>query len=93
MSPRSDVSRAAAKKKTTKTAVARQVPTTPKPEQSATTTSQALTPDVSPEQRHQMIAELAYLRAEKRGFQGGDPLVDWVEAEREIDRELRGDPH
>ncbi len=31
-----------------------------------------------------MIAELAYFRAEKRGFNGGDPVEDWLAAEREI---------
>lgn len=32
-----------------------------------------------------MIAEAAYLRAERRGFSLGDPLDDWLAAEREID--------
>lgn len=41
--------------------------------------------DVSAEQRHQMIAEAAYLRAERRGFSLGDPLDDWLAAEQEID--------
>lgn len=35
--------------------------------------------------REQMIAQAAYLRAEKRGFQGGDPVADWLEAEAEVD--------
>jgi hypothetical protein len=33
-----------------------------------------------------MVAEAAYYRAEQRGFQGGDPALDWFEAEAEIDR-------
>jgi hypothetical protein len=44
--------------------------------------------DVSIEQRHRMIAEAAYLRAERRGFKGGDPLEDWLAAEAEIDEVL-----
>jgi len=36
-----------------------------------------------------MIQLAAYLRAEKRGFQGGDPMHDWIEAEREIDATLK----
>lgn len=36
-----------------------------------------------------MIAEAAYLRAEKRGFAGGDPVEDWLTAEREIDKVLK----
>jgi prefoldin subunit 5 len=37
-----------------------------------------------------MIAEAAYFRAEHRGFQGGDPLDDWLQAEAEIDRMTAG---
>lgn len=47
---------------------------------------------ITPERRHAMIAELAYLRAERRGFDGGDPLVDWLEGEREVDRLLTRRP-
>jgi hypothetical protein len=32
-----------------------------------------------------MIAIAAYYLAERRGFNGGDPLQDWLEAESEID--------
>jgi chromosome segregation ATPase len=39
----------------------------------------------SSRQREHMIAEAAYFRAERRGFQGGDPLEDWLQAEAEID--------
>lgn len=35
--------------------------------------------------RRRMIAEAAYFRAEKRNFKGGDPVTDWIEAEREIE--------
>lgn len=45
-------------------------------------------PNISDEQRHQMIAEAAYLRAERRGFNDHNPLLDWVEAEAEIDARL-----
>jgi hypothetical protein len=37
-----------------------------------------------------MIAEAAYFRAERRGFQRGDPLDDWLQAEAEIDRMAAG---
>ncbi|MEO6422682.1 MAG: DUF2934 domain-containing protein [Candidatus Nitrotoga sp.] len=36
------------------------------------------------EQRHQMIAEAAYQRAQKRDFIGGDPENEWYEAEAEV---------
>jgi hypothetical protein len=51
------------------------------------TTSQTMTAD----QRHSMIQAAAYLRAEKRGFQNGNPTQDWVDAEREIDAMLSDD--
>jgi hypothetical protein len=40
---------------------------------------------VSAEQRHAMIAESAYRRAERRGFTSGDPISDWLESEKEVD--------
>jgi hypothetical protein len=52
-----------------------------------TTVPEVRTP-VQPEERRRMIAEAAYLRAEARGFQGGDPVQDWLEAEQEIDIRL-----
>ena len=38
--------------------------------------------------RRQLIAECAYMRAEQRGFAGGSPEQDWLEAEMEIDQLL-----
>jgi hypothetical protein len=35
--------------------------------------------------REEMIAIAAYYLAERRGFNGGDPLQDWLVAESEID--------
>jgi hypothetical protein len=36
-----------------------------------------------------MIAEAAYLRAERRGFAPGNEHEDWLAAEAEVDRLLR----
>lgn len=44
--------------------------------------------ELSPELRHEMIREAAYFRAEKRGFEGGDPISDWLLSEQEIDSAL-----
>ncbi len=41
--------------------------------------------------RHELIAEMAYYRAERRGFAAGDPDEDWREAEREVEELLRRD--
>lgn len=43
---------------------------------------------ISPEERQRFIAEAAYFRAAERGFQGGDPVDDWLSAEAEINRAL-----
>ena len=36
-------------------------------------------------ERHRMIAEAAYYRAEQRGFACGDETLDWLAAEQDID--------
>jgi hypothetical protein len=38
--------------------------------------------------REEMIAVAAYFRAEHRGFDGGDPVADWLAAEAEVDAAL-----
>lgn len=43
---------------------------------------------ITPEERHRMIAETAYFLAQERGFTGGDPVSDWIEAERRVDQQL-----
>jgi hypothetical protein len=55
--------------------------------------SSAVTPSVSAEQRHAMIAESAYRRAELRGFQGGDAMQDWLDGEKEVDALLSRAAH
>lgn len=45
-------------------------------------------PLISTQERQRMIAEAAYYRALDRGFSGGDPVDDWLAAEREISRLL-----
>lgn len=44
--------------------------------------------EVSPEERHQLIAKAAYFRAEQRSFMPGHELQDWLEAEVEIETRL-----
>ena len=43
---------------------------------------------VMAEERHRLIAETAYFLAQERSFTGGDPVADWIEAERRVDRQL-----
>ena len=61
---------------------ARQPAPQPKPRRHATV--QPIAPDV----REIMIAEAAYYLAERRGFEPGAELDDWLAAEGEIDRLL-----
>ncbi len=42
------------------------------------------------EQRHAMIAEAAYYLSERRGFESGHELEDWLLAESEIAAVIRG---
>ena len=44
---------------------------------------------VSGDARRAMVAQAAYLRAERRGFAGGDEVEDWLAAEAEVDALLR----
>lgn len=39
-------------------------------------------------ERHKKISKAAYYRAEKRGFQAGYEVLDWLEAEDEIDSSM-----
>ena len=40
--------------------------------------------------RQAMIAEIAYFRAERRGFEPGHELEDWLAAEKEVFERLFG---
>jgi hypothetical protein len=42
---------------------------------------------LTPAERHRRISDLAYRRAEMRGFAPGHEHEDWLEAEREVDAE------
>ena len=39
-------------------------------------------------EQKKMVSEAAYYRAVSRNFEGGDPVADWLEAEREITTKL-----
>jgi hypothetical protein len=56
-------------------------PKTTKP----TTVAPPTRTQVSEDTRRAMIAEAAYLRAERRGFAPGGEHEDWMAAEREVD--------
>jgi len=60
--------------------------TSTRPAKAATST--ASLKKIDPEHRRRMIAETAYFIAEQRGFEGGSPLDDWLQAEVLVDRLL-----
>jgi len=43
---------------------------------------------IDPEHRRALIAEVAYYRAERRGFEPGHETEDWLSAEAEVDTAL-----
>jgi hypothetical protein len=43
---------------------------------------------IDPDRRRALIAELAYYRAERRGFEPGHENEDWLSAEAEVDTAL-----
>ena len=43
----------------------------------------------TPEERYRMVAEAAYYHAERHGFKG-DPVLDWIAAEKQIEALLSG---
>ena len=61
----------------------------PKPANSGEQPANSSAPHlVSDQERHEMIATAAYFRAAGRGFAAGDPVADWLAAEREIQEQL-----
>ncbi|HXH72465.1 MAG TPA: DUF2934 domain-containing protein [Mariprofundaceae bacterium] len=40
------------------------------------------------QERRNMVAEAAYYRAQQRDFAAGNEMEDWLEAEKEVDRQL-----
>ncbi len=43
----------------------------------------------TPRERYEMIAKMAYFKAEKRGFEPGWEQQDWLESERAVDEMSR----
>ena len=57
-----------------------------------TSESSAARAGIKPEERRSRIAVSAYLRAERRGFQPGFEVEDWLSAEQEVDQGLLQGP-
>jgi len=59
-----------------------------KPERELSSARSSAAPAVSAEQRSAMICEAAYYIAERRAFEAGHELDDWLLAEKQIDATL-----
>ena len=75
--------------KTAATGPARARAKSPNPRASNTTAMSPARVAISEDVRRGMIAEGAYLRAERRGFAPGHEEEDWVAAEAEVDALLK----
>jgi len=53
------------------------------------TLNETYSPGIDVDEFREMVAANAYYRAEKRGFEDGYELDDWLEAEREISSQRR----
>ncbi len=42
--------------------------------------------------REALVAEIAYFRAQRRGFEPGHEVEDWLAAEAEVDRPINNAP-
>jgi hypothetical protein len=56
--------------------------------QKAATAARLDSKGVTNEERHQLIAEAAYFRAERRNFTPGGEMEDWLNAEAEVEMKL-----
>lgn len=53
-----------------------------------TMTKRSARASISPRERYEMIATMAYYRAEQRNFEPGHDVEDWLECESTIDSML-----
>ncbi len=86
-----NVKKAAARKKSTapKKAASKKAATNSSAPSAGTNKPPPSPVNISAEERWRMVATAAYHRAEKRGFEPGHEVEDWLAAEREIDAVLK----
>jgi hypothetical protein len=77
-----------AKVKVSKKKVAKKKIATKKRVAKKTTAKSASTHAISPRERYEMIATMAYYRAEQRNFEPGHDVEDWLDCESIIDNML-----
>lgn len=63
-----------------------------KPKAAPKASAEKPSPPMSHEELQRLVAEAAYFRAQRRGFEPGYELQDWVEAEAEVKRLIGRSP-
>ncbi|MFI0413985.1 MAG: DUF2934 domain-containing protein [Candidatus Thiodiazotropha sp.] len=76
------------KAKVSKKKVAKKKTITKKRVAKKTMTKRSARASISPRERYEMIATMAYYRAEQRNFEPGHDVEDWLECESIIDSML-----
>lgn len=61
------------------------------PGTASSTSTEGQKQTISPAERWLLIRENAYARAQRRGFVGGNPFEEWLQAEEEIDAQYETD--
>lgn len=74
-----------AKKKVTAKKVAKKKVSTKKVTRKKAAASTSKKSVISPRERYEMVATMAYYRAEQRNFEPGHDVEDWLDCERIID--------
>lgn len=79
-----------AKKAVTKKAVTKQAvkKTVQKKTTAKSRAAQTVLEKIDPRERYEMVAKMAYFRAERRGFEPGWETEDWYESEKMVDEML-----
>jgi hypothetical protein len=62
------------------------------PKAAPKTSAEKPSPPMSHDELQRLVAEAAYFRAQRRGFEPGYELQDWVEAEAEVRRLIGRSP-
>jgi hypothetical protein len=68
-----------------------QAPQKTTPDTASSTLTEGQKQTISPAERWLLIRENAYVRAQRRGFVGGTPFEEWLQAEEEIDARYQTD--
>ncbi|MCU7904792.1 MAG: DUF2934 domain-containing protein [Candidatus Thiodiazotropha sp. (ex Epidulcina cf. delphinae)] len=77
-------------KATTKKQVSRKTTTKKRVVKKASTRDAPTRQVISPRERYEMVATMAYYRAEQRNFKPGYDIQDWLDCESTIDDMLKG---